>query len=65
MMKGRNQQVHPEHSMMREQDQARRRIKEPMEPVPCLSSAVSMTQSQPLALQRQAGWRSLGKPARL
>lgn len=54
-MKGRNRQVHPEHSMMPERDQARRRIKEPMEPLPHLSSAGSMTQSQPLALQRPGG----------
>lgn len=53
-MKGRNRQVHPEYSSMPEQEQARQRIKEELEPVPCLSSASSMTQSQPLALQRQA-----------
>lgn len=53
-MKGRNRQVHLEYSTMPEQEQARQRIKEELEPVPCLSSAVSMPQSQPLALQRQA-----------
>lgn len=53
-MKGRNRQVHPEYSMMPEQEQARQRIKEELEPVPHLSSAWSMTQSQTLALQKQA-----------
>lgn len=34
-MKGRNRQVHPEYSTMLEQDQARQRIKGPMEPFMC------------------------------